>query len=208
MRVGDIREEGRGRVLEIARAVREAVAKLRGLERSVIEEYYFDGLSVRRIAEAEGVSVNRVMVAQRLALRQLRVLLTPFVTRMFGIGATCVPNCPICAAPWREDAEAIIDGKTSDVTWGQIMTRIERATGWNGKRPQILIAHQRKHRGFETERKQDDQITATRGACFEAQHFDGPEGQLGEFGEDDGTSPGGCMPDSSVDGFAGFGGDR
>lgn len=198
-------EEERKRVEGIGREVRRAVGRLRGMEREVIEGYYFDGLSMGRIAENEGVSVNRVVTAQRQAFRTLREILAPFVERIFGIGATRVTTCPICLAEWRDDAEAIIDGKTPEVTWGQVMTRIERATGWRAKSPQVLIAHQRKHRAFQSDGSRDDQTEPAWGTCVEDQHFDGFEDESGEAGEDDGPADGGCVPDSVVDGVAGPG---
>ena len=202
-----MRNVERDRVDEIGREVRRAVGRLRRLERVAIEAFYFEGLSVARIARSEGASINRVLVAQRQAFRELRVMLAPFVARMFGIEATCVPTCPICIAPWREDAEALIESKTADQTWGEIIVRIERATGWKTRSPQVLIAHQRKHRTFQTERTDDDQAGAPRGARSEDQHLDGLEDELGEFGEDDGPPAGGCLPDPPLDGTAGIGGD-
>ena len=197
----------RERVDEIGVVVRKAVGKLRGLERVAIEEYYFHGHSMRRIAEAEGVPLNRVLVAQRQAFRELRVMLAPFVERMFGIEATCDDACPICIAPWRDDAEAIIDAKTADQTWGEIFVRIERATGWKARSPQVLIAHQRKHRAFQREGIDNEQAKTPRGACSEDQHLNGPEVEFGESGEDDGSPVGGCLPPSPLDGTAGPGRD-
>jgi len=70
---------------------------------------------------------------------------------------------------WRADAEAILDGKTPEMTWGQIITRIERATGWRAVSPQVLIAHQRAHRAFQTERTDNDQTGTAWGTCIEAE---------------------------------------
>lgn len=195
-----------GRVDELRRTVREAVGNLRGIERAVIEEYYFDGMSMGRIAESEGVSVNRVVTSHRQALRQLREILAPFAARMFGIRAITSATCPICLASWREDAEAIIDGKTPDVTWGQIVTRIVRATGWQPKSPQVLIVHKRKHGAFQLERSPNDQTESAWGAWIEDEHLDGFEDESGENGEVDGPSIGGCVPDALVDGIADSGG--
>jgi len=152
------------RVDEVRRAVREAVGRLKGLERRVIEGYYFDGMSFGQIAASEDASVNRVVTAYRQAMRNLRVMLAPWVARTYGIGATVITTCPICTSPWRNDAEAIIDGKTPDVTWGQIMTRIERATGWRARSPQVLIVHKRKHGVFQSERIVNDEADIARGA--------------------------------------------
>lgn len=195
-----------GRVEEIRYAVRRAVGQLRGLERRVIEGYNFDGMSFGRIAESESVSVNRVVTAHRQAMRSLRVILAPFVARTFGIGATVVSRCPICTSSWRSDAESIIDAKTPDVTWGQIVTRIERATGWRAKSPQVVIVHKRKHGTFEHERNTDDQTESAWGSCSEDQCLNRLETEFGEVGETDGPSACGCMPDSAVDGATDPGG--
>jgi hypothetical protein len=176
------------------------------LERRVIEGCYFDGMSMGQIAEIEGVTVNRVVTAYRQAIRNLREMLAPFVARTFGIGATIVASCPICTAEWRVDAEAIIDGKTADVTWGQIMTRIERATGWRAKSPQVLIVHKRKHGVFESERIVHDEADVAWGACGKDQYVDRVEAEFGEDGEVDGPSVGGCVPDTPMDGAADPGG--
>lgn len=191
---------------EIGEAVREAVRQIVGLERTVIEGYYFDGMSLGQIARSQDVSLNRAVTAHRQALRRLRVMLAPLVERMFGIGVTRVASCPVCVAEWRHDAEGIMDSKTADQTWGVIMTRIERATGWRAASPQVLIAHQRKHRTFQPEGSGDDQTDIARGTCIETEHFDRAEAEFGEIGEDDGSTVGGCLPSPDVDGAADFGG--
>ncbi len=194
------------RVDGIRDAVRQAVGRLRGLERRVVEGYHFDGRSMGQIAKIEGVAVNRVVTAHRQAFRNLREMLAPFVARTFGIGAAIVASCPICTAAWRIDAEAIIDGKTADVTWGQIMTRIERATGWRAKSPQVLIVHKRKHGVFQSERIVHDEADIARGARGEDQYLDRFEVEFGEDGEVDGPPVGGCVPDAPMDGAAAPGG--
>ncbi len=90
------------KVDEIRREVRAAVCRLRGLERMVIEGYYFDGMTFGGIAKHESVSVNRVVTVHRQAMRSLRIILAPFVARTFGIGATVVSGCPICTSAWLE----------------------------------------------------------------------------------------------------------
>jgi hypothetical protein len=139
-------------------------------------------------------------------MRNLREMLAPFVGRTFGIGATIVASCPICTAVWRVDAEVIIDGKTADVTWGKIMTRIERATGWRAKNPRVLIVHKRKHGVFESERNVHDEADVAWGACGEDQCLDRFEAEFGEDGEVDGPSVGRCVPDAPMDGIADPGG--
>lgn len=194
------------RMDEIRAEVRRAVALLTGLERTTIEGYYFDGLSMGRLATIEGVPVSRVVMAHRQGLRRLRDLLAPSVARWYGIGVTRNSACAICTAAWREDAEAILDAKTQDVTWGQVMTRIERATGWRAKSPQALIMHQRKHRTFQPEGTDNGDTSPAWGACIEDQYLGGTEDEPGAIGEADGPSVGGCLPDSTVDESADYGG--
>jgi hypothetical protein len=176
------------------------------LERRVIEGYYFDGVSMGKMVDTEQVSLNRALIVHRQALRQLRVILAPFVARMFGIGATCVRTCPICTGDWRADAEAIMDGKTPEMTWGQVMARIERATGWRARGPQTLIAHQRAHRTFQIERTDDEQADVAGGTCIEIEDLDGTEEWIGEPGAGDRPAACGCVPDSPLDGTAASGG--
>jgi hypothetical protein len=133
-------------------------------------------------------------------------MLAPLVAQWYGIGAARNSACPICTAEWREDADAIIDAKTQEVTWGQIMTRIERATGWRAKSPQVLIMHQRKHRTFQPEGTDDGDASLAWGSCAEDQYLDGTEDESGAIGEADGPSVGGCLPDSIVDESADYGG--
>lgn len=194
------------RMDEIRTEVRRAVDRLTGLERTTIEGCYFDGISMGRLATIEGVTVSRVVMAHRQGLRRLRQMLAPFVARWYGIGVIRNPACSICTAAWREDAEAIIDAKTQDVTWGQIMTRIERATGWRAKSPQVLIVHQRKHRTFQHERTDNGDTSLAWGACAEDQHLGGAEDESGATGEADGPSVGGCLPNFVVDESADNGG--
>lgn len=196
----------RDQINEIRGEVRRTVARLQGLERVTIEGYYFDGKSFGRIAACEDISVSRVVVAHRHALSRLRELLAPHVTRWYGIGVMRNPDCPVCTSGWREDAEAIIDAKTADITWGQVMTRIERATGWHARSPKVLIMHQRKHRTYQPERTDIDDTSSARGSCFEDQYLDGIEDESGTVGEADGPSVGRCLPDFDVDESADFGG--
>lgn len=195
-----------GNEAEIERGVRGAVGQLRGLERIVIEGYYFDGRSLGQLAEREGISLNRMVLAQRQAFRALRTALAPLVARLYGIGAASVAGCPICAAPWREDAEAIIDGKSPATTWGQIIARLERATGFRARSPQTLLAHQRKHRIFIEERSADAGAESARGTCAEAFYLHRTEVASGDAVEAAGASGGRCLPNVDVDGAADAGG--
>lgn len=195
-----------GRIYEIRSEVRRAVETLKGLERVTIEGYFFDGISFRRIAAHEETSVSRVVMAHRQALRRLRERLTPHVAKWYGIGVVRNAKCPICVSDWRADAEALIDAKTAHITWGDVMKRIERATGWRAKSPQVLIMHQRKHRTFQPERADNDETSSAWGSCVEDQYLDGIEDESGTAGEADGPSVGRCLPDLDVDESADFGG--
>lgn len=153
---GSIREDEPGaiagsyqRAMAIERAVRGALKVLTTAERSIIEEYYFDGRSMGQVANSRGTPVNLVRMTHRRALAKLEEALRPFVERMFGLSAIRQPDCPICRASWRAVAEEILDSRTTEITWGQVAVRIRRAVGWQASSPQVLITHQRKHRRFE-----------------------------------------------------------
>lgn len=137
------------RAIAIERAVRDALRELSATERAIIEGYYFDGHSLGQLARSRGVPFDLVRITRRRALAKLEQMLRPFVEKMFGLAAVRHPDCPICKASWRTIAEDILDARTSDVTWGEITTRIKRAVGWEAPSPQVLITHQRKHRRSE-----------------------------------------------------------
>lgn len=136
------------RVRQIGIAVRGALAILNLPERSVIEGYYFDGTSLPRLADQSGLTLTRIRTIQERALAKLRTRLTPFVEKMFGLRVVQDPDCPICEGVWRVIAEELLDGKTPDMTWGDVARRLERAVGWRAPTPQILMTHQRKHRAL------------------------------------------------------------
>ena len=146
---GPDRGDAAARSLAIELAVRGALRVLTTGEREIIEGYYFDGRSLPQLARATGVPVDFVRIAHRRALAKLETELAPFVERMFGLSAVRHRDCAICSASWRAIAEDVLDGRTGDTTWGQIMIRIERAVGWKAPSPQALMTHQKKHRQFE-----------------------------------------------------------
>lgn len=133
---------------DIRIAVRAAIGGLQTAEREVIEGHYFHGQSLPRLARQMGRPMARIRLLRERAIRKLRVALTPFVEQMFGIRVLRAPDCPICRARWRDDAERILDDKTDDMTWGMIARRIERATGWQAPNPQMLKTHDQRHRRF------------------------------------------------------------
>jgi len=151
------------RAFEIQDAVRNAMAVLNAPERFVIEGYYFDGRSFPRLATMRSITLSRVKSIHRRALTKLEIELTPFVERMFGIAAIRTPDCPICRAEWRPMAEQLLDGKTPEMTWGDVAIRIERAVGWHVPTPRVLTTHQKRHRRFvmssvnQLEEEDDDQ---------------------------------------------------
>jgi len=144
-------ESAAARTLWVRDRVRAAVQELGELERAVIEGYYYDGLSLDGIGAQAHLSKNRVVVAHRRALAALRVTLAPLVAEAFGIGAVCELSCPICTGEWRGDAEAMLDGKTAEMTWGELIIRLERAFGWKANGPRVLIVHQKRHRMFQSQ---------------------------------------------------------
>ena len=143
------------RVRRVQSAVRQAMRTLNAPERTVIEGYYFDGYSFHRLADTARVSLARIRTIHNRALTKLRLELTPFVAVMYGLRLTQVKRCPVCDADWREDAERLLDEKTDEMTWGELVKRVERAVGWRAPTPQILITHQRKHRQFQPCKKGD-----------------------------------------------------
>jgi len=145
---GEEHGAARERQKEIQRTVRDAIALLAPIEREIIEGYYFEGLSLQRLANRAGRPFSRMRMLHERALRKLAMILAPFVERVFRIRVLQFPNCPICRAEWRSDAERILDDKTDDVTWGAIIRRIERATGWRAPGAPVLKAHQARHRAF------------------------------------------------------------
>lgn len=145
----------RRRLVLIQRAVRRSLAVLNSPERAIVEGYYFDGHSLPQLAAQIGVPLLRVRTIHKRALDKLRHELTPLVIAMYGLRQSRHPGCPICSAPWRDAAEQILDGKTADMTWGEVAIRIERAIGWKSPTPQVLMTHQRKHRHFQHEPEGD-----------------------------------------------------
>jgi len=137
------------RARRVQQAVRQAMVVLNMPERAVIEGYYFDGTSLPRLADQGRVTLARIRTIHTRALAKLRFELTPFVMDMYGLTPTHADRCPVCAAAWRDDAERILDEKTDDMTWGDIITRLERAVGWRASTPQVLITHQRRHRKLQ-----------------------------------------------------------
>ena len=143
------RDRDRRRTRLIEHTVRDALSCLTIPEREVVEQYYYNGLSFIRIADAQGLAVERVQFLHRRALANLRIKLAPFVGITFGLSPLANIDCPICCAPWRQTAEELLDEKTTAATWGEIARRLERAVGWFASTPQILMAHQKKHRRFD-----------------------------------------------------------
>jgi hypothetical protein len=136
------------RANQIQHHVRLALTELSAIEWAVIEAHYFDGCSLNQIANSLGLSLNRVTTVYRRALSRLEQMLSPFVHITFGLSPTGTLGCPICLAPWRREAEELLDTRTPEVTWGEMIVRIARATGWRASTPQVLISHHRKHRVY------------------------------------------------------------
>ncbi len=145
-----------GRTRTIERAVRRALTILSQTERRVIEGYYFDGCSFGRLAAVVDLPQRRVRVIHQRALSRLEFELAPLVEQMFGIRSMRAPNCPVCNAEWRVIAEDLLDEKTEEMTWGDVIIRLERAVGWRAPTPQILISHTRKHRTFTQNSEPED----------------------------------------------------
>ncbi len=154
---GRLGEDANDRARTIERAVRRALSILSQTERVVIEGYYFDGRSFGRLAAVVDLPQRRVRVIHQRALSRLETELAPLVEHLFGIRPTRAPNCPICSAEWRAIAEGLLDEKTEEMTWGDVIVRLERAVGWRAPTPQILISHTKKHRSFTQDSEPNDE---------------------------------------------------
>ena len=128
--------------------VRRALQKLRPDLRSLISNYFFDGISISSIAAEEGISEKEIRLRLQLAKRQLRYMLCNFVKTRWGIKAA--RKCQICLHPNRKDIDRLLLAKPENETWGAFGRRLAASTGQHFHPPQVLIAHL-KHINVEIE---------------------------------------------------------
>jgi hypothetical protein len=140
----DITTEGQVRGQELASKVREALEELTAVERVAIERHDFEGLSLASIAAELECSCTRVQVARRRGLRRLRKVLAPFVQERFGVFLPS-PDCPICASPFRRDAERIIAARKRDEPYSKVISQLRHDLKIAIISPKTIIGHMKYH---------------------------------------------------------------
>jgi len=124
---------------DIIKAVSEALKTLNPEIERLISERFFEGLSLTEIANRNNIDVREVVHALYEGKRQLKILLSDFVKRKWGIRPDGI--CRICSHPKRTEIEGILIKRDSSRSWGQICRAVEKATGERFQPPQILKAH-------------------------------------------------------------------
>jgi DNA-binding CsgD family transcriptional regulator len=134
---------------ERQRLIREAVglalSKLSDNERELIEQYHYMGRSYQEIAERSGRTIHRLESLHRRALRKLRAALAPLVKRLYGLGVSTDPDCPICTSPYRHEIDHLIRERQRFGTWRPIMRLLKSRFGLVIATPQTLIGHEKYH---------------------------------------------------------------
>jgi len=135
-----------GQVLrhELASKVREALGELTAVERVTIERHDFEGLSLVSIAAELEWPCSRVQVVRRRALRRLRKVLAPFVQERFGVFPPST-DCPICASPFRRDAERIIAARKRDEPYSKVISQLRHDFRIAIISPKTIIGHMKYH---------------------------------------------------------------
>lgn len=140
----EISEEEQVRLQELLGKVREALDELTTAERITIERHDFEGLPLARIAAELEWPSSKVQVVRRRALRRLRKLLAPFVEERFGV---CLPStdCPICASPFRREAERIIAARNREEPYSKVISELRRSFEIAIISPKTIIGHMKYH---------------------------------------------------------------
>lgn len=129
---------------ELADKFREALDELTAMERVTIERHDFEGQSLVNIAAELGWSCSRVQAARRRALRRLRKVLAPYVQERFGVSLPST-DCPICASPFRRDAERIIAARRREEPYSQVIARLRHDFKIAIISPKTIIGHLKYH---------------------------------------------------------------
>ncbi|MEE9555152.1 MAG: sigma-70 family RNA polymerase sigma factor [candidate division Zixibacteria bacterium] len=124
---------------EIIEAVTEALKRLPPETERLIRERFFEGLSLSEIAERSDIDFKEVVRAIYEGKRQLKILLSEFVKRRWGIKPEGI--CRVCGHPKRKEIERIVIKCNRSRSWGEICAAVEKATGERFHPPQILKAH-------------------------------------------------------------------
>jgi hypothetical protein len=129
---------------ELASKVREALDELTAVERVAIERHDFEGLSLVNIAAELGWPCSRVQATRRRGLRRLRKVLAPFVHERFGVSLLST-DCPICASPFRRDAERIIAARKPDEPYSKVISQLRHDFKIAIISPKTIIGHIKYH---------------------------------------------------------------
>jgi hypothetical protein len=129
---------------ELENKVRKALDELSVVERIAIERHDFEGLSLVSIAAELGWSCSRVQIARSRALRRLRKVLAPFVQERFGVSPPS-PDCPICASPFRQDAERIIAARKREEPYSIVIFQLRHDFEIIIISPKTIIGHIKYH---------------------------------------------------------------
>jgi hypothetical protein len=136
--------EGQLRRQELADQVRKALDELTAMERVIIERHDFEGFSLTNIATELNWPYSKVQATRRRVLQRLRKVLAPFVQKRFGISPSST-NCPICASPFRREAEAIIATRKPEEPYSKVIFQLRQYCRIAIISPKTLIGHTKYH---------------------------------------------------------------
>lgn len=124
---------------ELVSKVDEALKRLEPALRDIIRMRFYDGISIREIADRLGRPEKEIIGTIYEAKRRMRIDLAEFVKKRWGLE---IGNpCKICEHPERAAIENILNSKSPDESWKKIIERVYRATGEKFNPPQVLKAH-------------------------------------------------------------------
>lgn len=124
--------------------VQGALNSLMPNEKMVVEEYHFQGRTLRDIALQ--MSRTRSEVAGLLARgeEKLKTALLPYVAERFGIGAAEPErSCRVCAHPQAAAITQLLLAKPREETWSRVLQQLKARYGLENPSPRTLIAHLR-----------------------------------------------------------------
>ena len=133
------------RNLELENKVREAIEKLKPLEKKFIEYFYFQSWSYQDISEVLNKKIHKLERVHKQALDKLKIGLKEYVKERFQVFVPEENQCPICKSPQRKEIEQMIRSKTKEETWKRIIKLCKENYHINITTPQILIGHKKKH---------------------------------------------------------------
>ncbi len=125
--------------------VSEAVKSLDEPEQDFIHQYYYLGLGHRQISELTGRRIHKIEAYHKRTLNRLRIYLSEFVEREYGVHDEKYPDCQICSSDECDQINRIIARRDKTETWRPVMREISRISGVYIRSPQILIGHEKYH---------------------------------------------------------------